>query len=90
MKKAKEYAAEVEKRIFAGDDPDEIAKYIYLALTKEGYEIAETRHAKSEGAIKSIFEEQNNKWNAIVRRTNIGMVKDGFMALTEKRIKELL
>jgi hypothetical protein len=91
MKKAKEYAEE----LLRNNLNNESISSLLISLANEVKEIAETRHAKSNGAFVSIMKEQDLKWRAIARIvedklgldttiTNRRLSTNGFMLFIKK------
>lgn len=93
VRKAQEYAEEIVRRIGDGEDRTEVFRETCIQMLEEIKEIAEVRHARSDGAIAAIFEEQHRKWMSIVRRLppaeSEDLREDGLMRLTRKALPEL-
>jgi hypothetical protein len=75
MKKAKEYAAEINNA-----KPEELKSVIAKVANDMVKEIDELKDMRgtSNGAVRGIIREINQKWNAISNRTDCLLKKDGF------------
>lgn len=82
MKRAKEYAAELEASPTEGT-----LEEILLGFWKEVLDLTNSRGVKTDAGAISILEEQHNKWKAFSRLT--GLADDGFMRAVEVISPEL-
>lgn len=82
--KAKDYSKRLK------DNPcDEEMGQIALDFLTEIFTLIDSRHAASDSAICSVFDELNNKWRVFARDFD-GIVKpNGFEILVEKKMPDL-
>lgn len=80
--KAKEYAD-----LYRANPGHEAMAQIASSYLIEIGTIAEMRHATSDAAMMSIFDEQDQKWRAMAR--NLGVAPDGFRLIMEAVMPEI-
>ncbi len=85
MKKAKEYAEQ-----YKANPTIQTLAEIVKEMVLEIREIYEMRHGKSDGALKAIFNEQEEKWRAFVRLVDDpNIAQDGFRNFCQKYFPEV-
>ena len=87
MKKAKEYAAEINA-VKGTKEEFEVIKMVMNSLIDEIKELQKQRGSR-DAVMEGILRELNQKWNAISRRTDELLVKDGFRDFLYRIMPEL-
>ncbi len=82
--KAKDYA----KRLRDNHNDEEIVTIAHDFL-KEIFALIDSRHAKTDAAVCSIFDELDNKWHAFAREFPGEIIPDGFCLVVKETMPDM-
>lgn len=80
--KAKEYAAEIKRRLQEGEPVETVLAWLGAEFLRETGGLAKARNCQTGAAVLGVLETQHQKWQALSRLIP-GLKEDGYLIILE-------